>query len=305
MRSSVIIPSYQSAATIGACLSTVLNQDIGDAFEVFVADSGTDATAEIVRRNFPAVRLLESSTRLDPALARNWAAREARGAVLAFIDSDCQADPDWLRRLCVVLENGAYDGVGGAIRPVEESNRTGWAGYFCEFREFLPGLAVTDATYLTINNAAYRRDTFWRAGGFPEGYFPQEDQVFYQRLCAAGSPRIRFDPSIIVRHHHRSEVTAFLTHQAKIGMANARVVLAFGLRGAWIASRPWLALALMPALTTYRFFRTVIACWKEERCLMLRSPIVAGLCWLGMLGWGIGFVQGSAREAAQRQHCAE
>ena len=302
MRSSVIIPSYQSAATIGACLAAVLNQDIGDAFEVFVADSGTDATAEIVRRDFPAVRLLESNTRLDPALARNWAAREARGAVLAFIDSDCEADPDWLRRLCAVLENEAYDGVGGAIRPVGESNRTGWAGYFCEFREFLPAGAATDATYLTINNAAYRRDTFWRAGGFPVGYFPQEDQVFYQRLCAVASPRVRFDPSIVVKHHHRREVAAFLAHQAKIGAANARVVLALGLRGAWIASRPWLAIVLLPALATYRFVRTLIACWNQERCLILRSPVVAGLCWLGMFAWAVGFARGSLSEATAQRH---
>lgn len=290
LRASVIIPSFQSASTIRACLTAVLAQDIGDPFEVLVGDSGNDGTADLVRREFPAVRLLTSDIRLDPAAARNRCAALACGAVFAFIDSDCVADPDWLRRLCATLDRGIYAGVGGAILPVDGSSSAAWAGYFCEFREFLPGGEIADATYLTINNVAYTSDAFRQAGGFPEGYFPQEDQVFYERLRARGA-RTCFDPSIVVKHNHRDEVSAFLTHQAKIGRANARVVCALGLRGARIAARPWLAAALLPALATYRFGRTVAACWRQERCLMLRRPTVAVLCWLGMFAWGVGFAR--------------
>ena len=127
-RASVIIPSFQSESTIRACLASVLAQDIGEPYEVFVADSGTDKTAEIARSEFPSVRLLKSETRLSAELARNWGAREARGSILAFIDSDCVSSPDWLRRVCAALEDGPYDGVGGAIRPVDGSTSTHWAG---------------------------------------------------------------------------------------------------------------------------------------------------------------------------------
>lgn len=295
----MLIPSFQSAATIRACLTAVLAQDIGDPYEVFVADSGNDGTAEIIREEFAQVRLLKSATRMSAEMARNWGASEARGSVLAFVDSDCVPDPDWLRRMCVTIEGGVYDGVGGAIRPVDRSNATCWAGYFCEFREFLPGATATDATYLTPNNAAYRAETFRRAGGFPDGYFPLEDQVFYECLRAVGA-RIRLDRSIVVRHNHRSQVGAFLSHQARIGEANARVVRDFNLQGGTIASHPWLAIALLPALATYRFGRTMAACWKQERCLMLRRPAIAGLCWLGMYGWGAGFARGSGKASAAR-----
>jgi GT2 family glycosyltransferase len=303
VRASVIIPSFQSGATIRACLASVLAQDIGEPFEVFVADSGADNTAEIVRSEFPSVRLLKSDRRLSAERGRNWGAREARGAVFAFIDSDCVAQPDWLRRLCVTLEEGNYDGVGGAIGNAGGSNATSWAGYYCEFREFLPLGPARDATYLTPGNVAYRRDTFRRAGGFPSGYFPLEDQMFYRRLHAIGA-RVRFDPSIVVQHNHRSRVAAFLTHQSRIGAANARVVRDFDLQGSWIAAHPWAAVALFPALTTYRFGRTVAACWRHERYLMLRRPAVTGLCWLGMLAWGIGFARPAAIEAGLRRRTA-
>jgi mycofactocin glycosyltransferase len=287
---SVIIPSFQSAETIDACLAGVFAQVTDDPFEVIVVDSGTDETSELVARHAPAARVLKSAVRLDPAAARNWGVREAAGSVLAFIDSDCVPDAGWLKRLCGALSDGPYDAVGGAIRNVEAATSASWAGYFCEFREFVPGGPATDATNLTLGNAAYRRETFERVGGLPAGYFPQEDQVFHRRVLNAGG-RIRFDPSIVVTHAHRSGVAAFLAHQVHIGAANARVVRALGLKGDWIASRAWLAAILLPALATYRFARTVAACWNLERYLIVRRPSVAGLCWLGMMAWGIGFAR--------------
>lgn len=291
MRASVIIPSYNSEATIRACLRSVCAQEFDGAYEVFVFDSGTDGTAGIIAREFPTVRLLRAAEKTDPAKGRNRAVSDAGGTVLAFIDSDCVAPTNWLHRLCALVEDG-YDGAGGAIVPVDGSSDAAWAGYFTEFREFLPGGPVRPATYLTINNAAYRRDTFLQAGGFPEAYFPQEDQVFWTRLAPLGA-RIVMDPSIVVQHHHRDEAAAFLRHQYTIGLANARVVLALGLQGSALASRPWLALLALPLLTTYRFLRTCSACWRQEQYAFLRRPAIGLLCWLGMWWWGAAFVRGS------------
>jgi GT2 family glycosyltransferase len=295
---SIIIPSYQSSTTIEACLDAVLAQACEKAFEVIVVDSGTDATASVVRDGYPAVRLLKADQRLDPAMARNWGARQARAPILAFLDSDCVPAARWLDGLCAALEEGRYDAIGGAIRNGNAApSGASWAGYFCEFREFLPRGIAVDAANVTVGNAAYRREVFERAGGFPEGYFPQEDQVFHARFLAVGG-RICFNPAIVVHHTHRSGVGAFLAHQVRIGQANARVVCALGLSGAAIASRRWLATVLLPALATYRFARTVTVCWSEERFLLCRRPDVALLCWLGMFAWGLGFARSSDGGAA-------
>jgi GT2 family glycosyltransferase len=298
---SVVIPSFQSSSTIEACLDALVAQRLGETFEVIVVDSGTDATASLVRDRYPAVRLLKADRRLDPATARNWGAREARAPILAFLDSDCVPAAHWLERLRAALENGRYDAVGGAIRN-GGATLTGasWAGYFCEFREFLPRGIAVQAANVTLGNAAYRREVFERAGRFPEGYFPQEDQVFHVRFLAAGG-RICFNPEIVVDHTHRSGVRAFLAHQVRIGRANARVVCALGLNGAAIASRRWLATLLLPALASYRFARTVMVCWAEERCLLCRRPDVAILCWLGMIAWGVGFAGFTEAGASARR----
>jgi hypothetical protein len=57
---------------------------------------------------------------------------------------------------------------------------------------------------------------------------------------------------------------------------------------------------VMPALATYRFLRTVAACWRQAHGIMLRRPAIFALCWLGMFAWGIGFIRGGRRETGRR-----
>lgn len=287
---SVVVPSFCSSQTICACLTALLGQDLSLPFEVIVVDSSPDGTPDLVRRNFAQVQLIHLPQQTDPASARNIGARRAQGEVLAFIDADCVAAPDWLRCLYETLERG-YDAAGGVIVNANPESLVSWAGYMCEFREFLPGGAPRNVDNLTLGNAAYWRSAFWAAGGFPAGYFPQEDQVFHHTFRRQGRI-VRLDPRISVSHIHRAERQAFLDHQCTIGQANARVVLQLALPGAGLARRPWLARLAMPAVLFLRFVRTLYACRRVERALVLRRPALAWLCWLGMCRWGRGFLKG-------------
>jgi glycosyltransferase involved in cell wall biosynthesis len=288
---SVIVPSYRSAATIRGCLQAIQDQDFARSFEVIVVDSGDDGTAGIVRREFPGVQLMALAGQTDAPVARNLGAERARAEVLAFIDSDCKAAPDWLGRLYETLEGG-YDAVGGSVANGNGETLVSWAGYVCEFREFLPRGVARDAEDLTEGNVAYRKRAFLAAGGFPSGCFPQEGQILHRRLRDQGA-RLRFDPAIVVAHTHRSERRAFLEHQRRIGRTNARVLVRLGRPGAALARHRALALMALPALVPYRFLRTVRACFGVAHGLVLRRPALAALVFRGMCSWGRGFVEGA------------
>lgn len=288
---SVVVPSYRSAQTIQACLTALASQDFSLPYEIIVVDSSPDETPQLVQRHFPQVQLVHLTKQTDPALARNIGAQRARSEILAFIDADCVAAPDWLSRVYETLQHG-YDAAGGAIVNADRDSLVAWAGYMCEFREFLPEGGPRRVDNLTLGNAAYWRSAFWSAGGFPAGWFPQEDQVFHHTFRRQGR-RVRLDPRIQVSHFHRTDRQAFLDHQQAIGRANARVALRLSLPGADLARRPWLVRLAMPALVCLRFVRTLRACRRVERSLVLRRPALAWLCWLGMWRWGRGFLEGT------------
>jgi glycosyltransferase involved in cell wall biosynthesis len=294
---SVIVPSYRSAATIGACLVSLASQVLAHDYEVIVVDSSPDDTPALVRANFPNVRLIHLPRQTDPAQARNIGARGARGSTLAFIDADCVAPVDWLARLHGWLQAG-YHGAGGAICNGNSDSLVAWASYVCEFREFLPQGTARPVHNLTLGNAAYQREAFLAAGGFPAGYFPQEDQVFHQIFRGHGH-RLLYDPAICVAHTHRAERGTFLRHQRFIGRSNARVVRRLNLPGAALARQGWLAGAALPGLVAVRFWRTVRACLPVEGGLLLRQPAILWLCWLGMWAWGLGFTEGAQAAATQ------
>lgn len=291
---SVIIPSYCAETTITACLTSLVNQDFQFPFEIIVVDSSPDATPALVRHSFPQVQQIHLERRTDPAAARNLGAHQARGEILAFIDADCVAGPEWLAQLHHWLVRG-YDGVGGAIANGNGTQLVSWASYMCEFREFLPGGSPHPVENLTLGNVAYRRAAFEQLGGFPVGWFPQEDQIFHRELRARGM-RLLFDPQIVVAHTHRSELPAFLAHQRTIGRANARVLRQTGKAGAQLASRPLLAALSLPALVLLRFVRTLYACRLAAGRQLVEHPELAWLCWRGMLAWGAGFVEGAAND---------
>src|SRR5438105_15944211 len=104
---SIVIASYNARGTIAACLGSLTAQVDAPPCEIIVVDSSNDGTAEVVRRDFPAVRLIELPRRVHPGNARNRGVAAARGAILAFTDADCTVDSGWVRAIVTAHEREA------------------------------------------------------------------------------------------------------------------------------------------------------------------------------------------------------
>ena len=301
IRCSVIIPSYNSEATIVACLDSVLAQDFAGTYEVIVVDSSADRTPQLIREQFPSVTLISLPRRTDPGTARNLGVARSSGDIVAFLDSDCRAAPDWLRHTIAGHQAG-YEVVGGAVENGNPQSLVGWAGYMAEFREFLPHGLRRQVAHIPTCNISYRRQVFERYGGFSSEHYPQEDLVYNLNLKRNGVP-ILFDPAIRVAHTNRSQMGDYFRHQRRIGRITAQVLKLADLPGAFFVRRPWLAPLFIPFLPFIKFTRTCARFLRINPRPLLRRPLVFPLFFMGLLYWLVGFVEGvySGRKADSEQ----
>lgn len=278
---SVVIPSYNSRLTIEKCLNSLLNQRTSQRFEVILIDSSTDGTAELVRCKFPFVRMHHFSGQKFPGEARNIGIAKARGKIIAMIDADCVAAEDWIDQLAVAHES-PWSAIGGAIGNDNPASRQGWAAYFCEFSQWMPGTKAGVMADIAAANMSYKRSLFNLYGPLMEGGYCS-DTEFHWRLAANGH-RLQFVPAIQVSHHNIDQFDRFLRHEFFHGRSFARMRLKFRrcsrLRGTLYAVFwPWIPIKLM--------LRTTLICLANRRYRheFLKSfPLVM----LGIFSWSLG-----------------
>ncbi|MDY7041154.1 MAG: glycosyltransferase [Chloroflexota bacterium] len=287
----MIIPSYNSEVTISECLHSVLQQEVDFPYEVIVVDSSQDSTPELVQSNFPNVTLIRLFTRTDPGRARNLGVRRAQGEILVFIDSDCIAEQGWLAGMWAAHQKGEWRIVGGSVLNGNPGGVVSWAGYVKEFSEYLPEAKAGLVHSLPTCNISYKREIFERYGGYDGRYYPQEDYLFHWQLVKAGE-KIRFEPSIRVRHFHRALLGDYLRHSQRFGLVTAMVLKITDLPGAFFVRRPWLAPLFIPFLPFIKFTRTCLRVLRVEPRPLLRRPLVFPVFFLGLLYWLAGFIRG-------------
>lgn len=113
---SVIIPHFNQEDHLQTCLS-VLHAQRGftAAIEIIVVDNASRRMPEAICTAWPDVMLLSERTP-GPGPARNTGAAAAKGDVLAFIDADCYAHPDWLHYIEQAFAGPDTQIIGGDVQ---------------------------------------------------------------------------------------------------------------------------------------------------------------------------------------------
>jgi len=132
MEITVVLCTYNRCGTLVRALESVAASIVADGidWEILVVDNNsTDRTRDVVmdfsNKHPNRVRyLFEPQPGKSHAL--NLGIREARGAVLAFMDDDVRVEPTWLQNLTASLRDGGWVGSGGRIVPEWSSPVPSW-----------------------------------------------------------------------------------------------------------------------------------------------------------------------------------
>ena len=184
---SVVIPSLNAEATLGAQLEALAAQDHDADWEVVLADNGsTDATVDIARAfadRLP-LRIVDASRRRGPGAARNAGVAAARGDVLLFCDADDVVLAGWVEAFSEVVAAGRC-----ATGPylVTSRPRIDPTEFDCwqPAREAAPRF-LGQVPMLQSNNLAILRADFESVGGFDEELLCAEDAELGVRLVERG-----------------------------------------------------------------------------------------------------------------------
>lgn len=248
---SVVVASYNGERTLKACLESLERLNYPDYEVILVDDGSTDATARIVftgmngggegqplasatypmfsdkagaLAHFPHLRYVRHAHNAGLSVARNTGITAASGEIIAFTDSDCRVDEDWLYYLVGELLSREFAAMGGPNFLPRDDSAVGAAVMVSPGGPAHVMLNDREAEHIPGCNMAFWRWALDEIGGFDPIFKKAGDDVdVCWRLEQAGF-KIGFSPAALVWHYRRATLGAYLGQQSGYGEAEALLV---------------------------------------------------------------------------------
>jgi glucosyl-dolichyl phosphate glucuronosyltransferase len=223
---TVVIPTHSVARwhSLVRTVASARSQTLIPAEVIVVVDHNLEMYRK-VRRDLAGVTVLENAYAKGVSGNRNTGASHAQTSLVAFLDDDVIAEPDWLVRLVAPFADPRVVGTGGAIRPDWEFDRPRWIP-----DEFLwavggsySGMPTETAPVRNVWSASMvvRRETFLAVRGFKVGFGKNgsqnrpEDTELCLRMSAHDGGSWMYVPDAVIRHEvpARSSTFSWFLHR--------------------------------------------------------------------------------------------
>ncbi|OGF51560.1 hypothetical protein A3I27_01665 [Candidatus Giovannonibacteria bacterium RIFCSPLOWO2_02_FULL_43_11b] len=168
---SVVIPSYNGKEFLRKTLLALRKSNVQPLRYIVVDDYSSDETSEMLKKEFPEIKLIRNEKNLGPTASRNRGAKKAEGEYIVFTDNDILVRDDSLKKLFSFLTKTRDAGmVGGKL--INEEGKSVFYNMGNIFRGFI---SIYDKSipvgWIIESFIAVRRDLFEKLGGFDEDYF--------------------------------------------------------------------------------------------------------------------------------------
>lgn len=215
---TVVIPVRDRPAGLERCLAA-----LGASYPVIVVDDGSRDAAAVARLCRAHGALLRRRAEPGgPAAARNDGLAMVSTPLVAFLDSDCVADPGWIQALAAHFADPMAGAVAPRVRPAASGSAP---GRYLQARA-PADLGAREARVAPLTRVSYvptaallaRRCAI--AAGFDPGLRYGEDVDLVWRMISAGW-RVRYDPAAQVRHVEPESWSAALARRFRYGTSAA------------------------------------------------------------------------------------
>lgn len=221
-RVSVIIPVKNGAELLVGQLEALERQTYTGEWEVLVVDNGsTDDTVDVANRwcDRLSLRIIDASDVPGISHARNQGLRAARGDLIAFCDSDDEADSEWLAGLVAAAQQ--FDLVQGLLDLVALNEDLG-----SHRLPLPPRRLMRQGGFLPFASGAnfcVWKDVAVGLGGWQTAYaYGSDDVDFSYRLQLAGYT-LGFAESAIMHYRLRSTLRSLVRQSYKYGVAQVQI----------------------------------------------------------------------------------
>ncbi len=247
-RVSVVVCAYNAERTMDACLESLRTMNYPDYEVIVVNDGSKDRTLQISERHKavyeadpggPRMTIINQENK-GLSVARNIGAHAATGEIVAYTDSDCVPDPDWLAFLVYKFVRSGFVAVGGPNFPPPEPYLVPAAVAVSPGGPMHVLLDDEVAEHIPGCNMAFTKKALEEIGGFEPVFAAAGDDVdLCWRLQNRGFP-IGFSPAATVWHYRRNTVKAYLKQQMGYGKAEALLYFKHPYRFNLLGQSRWL-----------------------------------------------------------------
>lgn len=202
---SVIIPVYNDASRLDLCLKALFEQTYPrDLYQVIVVDNGSDDSPRKVVDKYPDA-IFEFEENPGSYFARNKGVNISQGEVLAFTDSDCVPDKDWILMGVRSLVSGKNLGlVGGKVNFFfKDNSRPRIPELYDSITYLQQHNAVSKSRFAATANMFTWKKVMDEVGGFNTTFKSGGDREWGERVAAAGY-ELAYEPEAVIFHPARS-----------------------------------------------------------------------------------------------------